>query len=225
MIRASFLAFGKALLFLAVAVWVLTGVVGCRRTEEVAPSLNQAPPKKAKQEEKTCPQPASAGGGDSRLPLLLLPGEYTLALPPPLPRDAGFYIDQDAADSLHNLVMAPEDIENGWGWAWDLFQVMPTELRPTFIDQVASVTPAWAWGRLDPILTNPGWGPDVLNVLYRRLLDLPLSEQLPRLLQLAKNSAHPCHERAQSLLQSYFPEVRPDQYEAYRMRIDAYRAP
>jgi len=225
MIRARLLVRWRRILLIMVTIWILVAVVGCCRTEDVAPRTAQPSPQKAKQQEKTCPQPASAGREDSRLPLLLLPGEYTLALPPPLPRDAGFYIDQDAADSLHNLVIAPEDIENGWGWARDLFQVMPTELRPTFIDQVASVTPAWAWGRLDPILANPGWGPDVLNVLYRRLLDLPLSEQLPRLLQLAKNSAHPCHERAQSLLQSYFPEVHPGQYEAYRMRIDAYRAP
>jgi len=169
--------------------------------------------------------PVWGDGKDPRLPFPVLTGEYKLGLPQSSLPTSNFQLTEDAADSLHNLVLAPEDWENGWGWAWDVFRAMPPELRSSYIDKVASVTPAWAWGRLDPILIHPGWGPDVLNLLYQRMLDLPLSEQLPRLLLLAKNSAHPCHERAQSLLQSYFPEVHPGQYEAYRMRIDAYRAP
>lgn len=162
---------------------------------------------------------------DPRLPFPVNAGEYILGPPPPIPPSGNSQLSEDAADSLHNLVLAPEDVENGWTWAWGIFQAMPPELRPAFIDQVASVTPAWAWGRLDPILFQPGWGPDVLNLLYQRMLDLPLFEQLPRLLLLAKNPAHPCHERARGLLQSYFPEVRPGQYEEYQLRIDAYRAP
>jgi len=165
------------------------------------------------------PEPENS---DPRLPFPVLFGEYTLALPPSFLDPVTISLEQDAADSLHNLVLAPEDWENGWGWAWDVFRAMPPELRSSYIDKVASVTPAWAWGRLDPILNQPGWGPDVLHALYNRMLGLPMSEQLPRLLRIAKNRTHPCWEQADSLLQAYFPDIESGNYKLYQRHIDSW---
>jgi hypothetical protein len=152
-----------------------------------------------------------------RLPLRLTPGEFTLAAPPaaliPPP------LDEDAADSLHNLAVAPEDLANGWEWAWDIFRNLPPDERPAFLDQIASLTPVWAWNRLDPILENPAWGTEVQQALWRRLLELPLENQLPRILQIARNPSHPCRDQAESLLRAYFPEISPGRYDEYYNKI------
>ena len=153
----------------------------------------------------------------SRLPLQILPGEFTLA-PPPEIIPVNFPAEEDARDSLHNLAIAPEDEENGWNWAWEVFCHLPAADRPGFIDEIASLTPPWAWDRLDSILQNPAWGTEVLQVLWQRLLDLPLELQGPRILQIAQNPSHPCRHQAASLLQAYFPEVPAGSYEIYRRR-------
>jgi hypothetical protein len=152
-----------------------------------------------------------------RLTLRLLPGEFTLAPPPSAP--SHYPLDEDAADSLLNMAMAPEDLANGWEWAWDVFRNLPSEDRPAFVGQIASLTPAWAWDRLDPILDNPAWGTEVLQALWRRLLDLPMENQLPRILRIAQNSSHPCHDQAASILRAYFPEISPGRYDEYYYKI------
>lgn len=153
-----------------------------------------------------------------RLSLEIVPGAFTLALAPAvLPNHVS--PGDDAQDTLHNLAVAPEDLENGWHWAWDIFRNLPPESRAGFLDQVASLTPAWAWSRLDPILQEPAWGTEIMQTLWRRLLDLPLDSQLPRILQIARNPQHPCREQADSLLRTYFPDIQPGNYEEYRVRI------
>lgn len=153
-----------------------------------------------------------------RLPLVIAPGELTLAPPFPATITPNTW-HQDAADSLHNMALAPDDVENGWGWAVELFYILPLDERPPFIDQAASLTPRRAWRLLDPILLDPAQCEEVLQTLYRRLLDLPPSEQFPRLLQIAQIPFHPCREQATSLLQAYFPEIPPGRYEEFFQKI------
>lgn len=155
----------------------------------------------------------------------MVPGEFTLALPPPPEFPEAYYTQPESFHPLYNLAVNPEDAENGWEWAWEAFLLLSPEQRPAYLDQIASLTPAWAWAKLDVVLQNAAWGPDVLRPLFQRLLDLPPQDQLPRLWSLAQNRSHPCREQADSLLQSYFPDVRPGQYQEYRARIDAYLAP
>lgn len=187
----------------------------CPRTAKPEPMERTADSLPASQE-----IPVWGDGKDQRLPFPVLTGEYKLGLPQSSLPTSNFQLTEDATDSLHNLVLAPEDWENGWGWARDVFQAMSPELRSAYIDQVASVTPAWAWGRLDSILDQPGWGPDVLHALYNRMLELPLSEQLPRLLRIAKNRSHPCWEQADSLLQVYLPNIANGNHGVYQRRIN-----
>lgn len=163
--------------------------------------------------------PPSSSDPDPRLSFPVLSGEYILAVSPSFLKNAPLSLEQDAADSLHNLVLAPEDGENGWGWAWDVLRAMAPELRSAYLDQAASVTPVWAWSYLDPILQNPAWGVDVQQALWRRLMDLPLEAQLSRILLIARNPAHPCRDQADSLLQAYYPDVQPGHYEHYQARI------
>ncbi len=178
--------------------------------KEVAPA---PPPSLSLEDEEANP----------RLALHLLPGEFTLAPPPSIP--SHLPLDEDAADSLHNLAVAPEDLVNGWEWAWDIFRNLPPDERPAFLDQIASLTPVWAWNRLDPILDNPAWGTEVQQVLWRRLLELPLEHQLPRILRIARNPSHPCRDQAESLLRAYFPEISPVRYEEYYYKINVPAAP
>jgi len=117
------------------------------------------------------------------------------------------------------MTLAPQDVENGWGWALDVFQHLPERDRAPFIDQVAMLTPLPMWNRLDPILDQPNWGAEVQDRLFHRLLELPLSMQLPRLVRLAMNPYHPSSGKANALLQSYFPDIRPRDYPAYLGRI------
>ena len=128
-------------------------------------------------------------------------------------------LTQDASDSLANMVMAPADAENGWNWAFDVFQQLPERDRAPFIDQVAMVTPLSMWCRLDPILDQPNWGTEVQDRLFHRLLELPLSMQLPRLVRLGINPYHPSSGKANALLQSYFPDITPQDYPAYLGRM------
>ena len=128
-------------------------------------------------------------------------------------------LTQDASDSLANLVLAPEDSENGLDWALDVFRQLPESDRASFIDQVAMLTPLSMWGRLDPILDQPNWGAEVQDCLFHRLLELPLSMQLSRLLRLAMNPYHPSSAKANALLQSYFPDISPLDYSSYYHRI------
>jgi hypothetical protein len=117
------------------------------------------------------------------------------------------------------MAWAPEDLENGWNWALDVFEHLPERDRAPFIDQVAMLTPPSLWSRLDPILDQPNWGPEVQDRLFHRLLELPLPLQLPRLLRLAMNPYHPSSAKANALLQSYFPDISPQDYPAYHHRI------
>jgi len=135
--------------------------------------------------------------------------------PTPIPTT----LTDDAADSLINMTLAPQDVENGWGWALDVFQHLPERDRAPFIDQVAMLTPLSMWSRLDPILDQPNWGTEVQDRLFHRLLELPLSMQLPRLVRLAMNPYHPSSGKANALLQSYFPDISPRDYPAYLGRI------
>ena len=135
------------------------------------------------------------------------------------PPSARFTLAEDATDSLTNLALAPDDVENGWAWALDVFQHLPERDRAPFIDQVAMLTPLAQWNRLDPILDQPQWGPEVQDRLFHRLLELPLPMQLPRLVRLAMNPYHPSSSKANALLQSYFPDIRPQDYPAYLGRM------
>jgi hypothetical protein len=128
-------------------------------------------------------------------------------------------LTQDASDSLANMVLAPADVENGLDWALDVFRQLPEPDRAPFIDQVAMLIPLSMWNQLDPILDQPSWGTEVQDRLYHRLLELPLSMQLPRLLRLAMNPYHPSSIKANALLQSYFPDISPQDYPAYHHRI------
>jgi hypothetical protein len=128
-------------------------------------------------------------------------------------------LTDDAADSLINMALAPQDVENGWGWALDVLQHLPERDRAPFIDQVAMLTPLSMWSRLDPILDQPNWGAEVQDRLFHRLLELPVSMQLPRLVRLAMNPYHPSSGKANALLQSYFPDIRPRDYTAYLGRM------
>ncbi|NDB96367.1 MAG: hypothetical protein EBZ78_09445 [Verrucomicrobia bacterium] len=130
-----------------------------------------------------------------------------------------FTLADDATDSLANLTLAPEDEGNGLDWALDVFRQLPEPQRATFIDQVAMLTPLSMWNRLDPILNQPSWGSEVQDRLFHRLLELPLPMQLPRLIRLAMNPSHPSSSRANTLLQSYFPEIVAWDYPAYLRRI------
>ena len=128
-------------------------------------------------------------------------------------------LTQDASDSLANLVLAPEDSENGLDWALDVFRQLPECDRASFIDQVAMLTPLSMWSRLDPILDQPNWGTEVQDRLFHRLLELPLPMQLPRLVRLAMKPYHPSSSKANALLQSYFPDITPQDYPAYLGRM------
>ena len=128
-------------------------------------------------------------------------------------------LTQDASDSLANLVLAPEDSENGLDWALDVFRQLPDSDRASFIDQVAMLTPLSMWNRLDPILDQPNWGTEVQDRLFYRLLELPLPMQLPRLVRLAINPYHPSSSKANGLLQSYFPDISPRDYPGYLGRM------
>lgn len=197
--------------------WVLVVFASCHRNHAPAPKISAEPASPSPQQEAVT-FIVSEGDVASRLALQIMPGEFTLAPPPgiiPVP----FPAEGDARDSLHNLAIAPEDIENGWNWAWEVFCRLPAADRPGFIDEVASLTPPWAWDRLDPILRNPAWGSGVLQLLWQRLLDLPLELQWPRVLEIARNPSHPCRDQADSLLQTYFPEVPTGSYEIYQRRI------
>jgi len=145
----------------------------------------------------------------------------TSGLPPipPTPTPIPTTLTDDAADSLINMTLAPQDVENGWGWALDVFQHLPERDRAPFIDQVAMLTPLSMWGRLDPILDQPNWGAEVQDRLFHRLLELPVSMQLPRLVRLAMNPYHPSSGKANALLQSYFPDIKPRDYTAYLGRM------
>ena len=159
--------------------------------------------------------PTVAPESPPRLRPILQPGELTLALPP-CPAAPTPSLDQDAMDSLHNMAIAPDDLENGWHWAREVLRNLPTQQQPAFLDQLASLTPARYWDRLDPVLYNPAWGQEILQTLFRRLLTLPLSDQLPRLVRIAENGTHPCRIEAESLLRAYFPQVQPGQFGEYR---------
>lgn len=150
-----------------------------------------------------------------RLPIPFLEPS-ALSLTPP---SARFTLAEDATDSLTNLALAPDDVENGWAWVLDVFQHLPECDRAVFIDQVAMLTPLSMWSRLDPVLDQPNWGAEVQDRLFHRLLELPLSMQLPRLVRLAMNPCHPSSSKANALLQSYFPDIRPQDYPAYLGRI------
>jgi hypothetical protein len=130
----------------------------------------------------------------------------------PAPTPIPTTLTGDASDSLSNMTLAPQDVENGWGWALDVLQHLPERDRAPFIDQVAMLTPLFMWNRLDPILDQPNWGAEVQDRLFHRLLELPLSMQIPRLVRLAMNPNHPSSNKANILLQSYFPEIRPRDY-------------
>jgi hypothetical protein len=117
------------------------------------------------------------------------------------------------------MTLAPQDVENGWGWALDVFEKLPERDRAPFIDQVAMLTPLAQWNRLDPILHQPQWGPEVQDRLFHRLLDLPLALQIPRLVRLAMNPYHPSSNKANALLESYFPEISLQDYPAYLRRM------
>ena len=138
---------------------------------------------------------------------------------PPSPTPIPTTLTEDAADSLINMTLAPQDVENGWGWALDVFQHLPERDRAPFIDQVAMLTPLSMWNRLDPILDQPNWGADVQDRLFHRLLELPISMQLPRLVRLAMNPYHPSSGKANALLQAYFPDITPRDYPSYLGRI------
>jgi len=135
--------------------------------------------------------------------------------PTPIPTT----LTEDAAGSLINMTLAPQDVENGWDWALDVFQQLPERDRAPFIDQVAMLTPLSMWNRLDPILDQPNWGPEVQDRLFHRLIELPLPMQLSRLLRLAMNPYHPSSIKANALLQSYFPDISPRDYPSYLGRI------
>jgi hypothetical protein len=135
--------------------------------------------------------------------------------PTPIPTT----LTDDAADALINMTLAPQDVENGWGWALDVFQHLPERDRAPFIDQVAMLTPLPMWNRLDPILDQPNWGADVQDRLFHRLLELPLPMQLPRLVRLAMNPYHPSSGKANALLQAYFPDITPRDYPSYLGRM------
>ena len=143
----------------------------------------------------------------------------SLASIPLIPIPIPTTLAEDASDCLSNMALAPEDAENGWNWAFDVFQHLPERDRAPFIDQVAMLTPLSMWNRLDPILDQPNWGTEVQDRLFHRLLELPLPMQLPRLLRLAMNPYHPSSRKANALLQSYFPEIRPGDYASYLRRI------
>jgi len=138
---------------------------------------------------------------------------------PPSPTPIPTTLTEDAADSLINMTLAPQDVENGWGWALDVFQHLPERDRAPFIDQVAMLTPLPMWNRLDPILDQPNWGVDVQDRLFHRLLELPISMQLPRLVRLAMNPYHSSSGKANALLQAYFPDITPRDYPSYLGRI------
>jgi hypothetical protein len=135
--------------------------------------------------------------------------------PTPIPTT----LTDDVADALINMTLAPQDVENGWGWALDVFQHLPERDRAPFIDQVAMLTPLPMWNRLDPILDQPNWGADVQDRLFHRLLELPISMQLPRLVRLAMNPNHPSSGKANALLQAYFPDITPRDYPSYLGRM------
>lgn len=135
--------------------------------------------------------------------------------PTPIPTT----LTDHATDSLINMTLAPQDVENGWGWALDVFQQLPERDRAPFIDQLAMLTPLSMWSRLDPILEQPSYGAEVQDRLFHRLLELPLSMQLPRLIRLAMNLQHPSSRKANALLQSYFPDISPRDYPAYFGRM------
>jgi len=143
----------------------------------------------------------------------------SLTVARPNPTSTPTTISEDASDSLANMAWAPEDLENGWNWALDVFEHLPERDRAPFIDQVAMLTPPSLWSRLDPILDQPNWGPEVQDRLFHRLLELPLPMQLPRLLRLAMNPYHPSSAKANALLQSYFPDISPLDYSSYHHRI------
>jgi len=126
---------------------------------------------------------------------------------------------EDVRDCLQNLAHAPEDLENGVGWAWDILRALPVNERAIFLDQVLPLLPLWAWPRVDPILLDPSWDPEVQAVLFRRLLETPFSNQAPRLVRIAANPYHPSKPQADALLQSYFPEIPPGDYPAYQARV------
>jgi hypothetical protein len=138
---------------------------------------------------------------------------------PPAPTPIPTTLTEDAAGSLINMTLAPQDVENGWDWALDVFQQLPERDRAPFIDQVAMLTPLSMWNRLDPILDQPNWGPEVQDRLFHRLIELPLPMQLPRVVRLAMNPYHPSSSKANALLQSYFPDISPRDYPSYLGRI------
>jgi hypothetical protein len=117
------------------------------------------------------------------------------------------------------MALTPEDVENGWNWSLDVFRQLPERDRARFIDQVAMLTPLSMWNRLDPILDQPNWGAEVQDRLFHRLLELPLSMQIPRLVRLAMNPYHSSSGKANALLKSYFPDISPRDYPAYLGRI------
>ena len=129
---------------------------------------------------------------------------------------------EDVQDCLQNLAHAPEDLENGVGWAWDILRALPVNERPIFLDQVLPLLPLWAWPRVDPILPDVSCGEEVQAVLFRRLLETPLPTQAPRLVRIAANPNHPSKPKADALLQSYFPEIPPGDYPAYQARVDGH---
>lgn len=167
------------------------------------------------------PQPGSAPLQLSFSPAcrILIAPTSVLTPIPPAPTPILTTLTDDASDSLINMTLAPQDVENGWGWALDVFQQLPERDRAPFIDQVAMLTPLSMWGRLDPILDQPNWGPEVQDRLFHRLLELPLPMQLPRLVRLAMNPYHPSSGKAKALLQSYFPDISPQDYPAYLGRM------
>lgn len=126
---------------------------------------------------------------------------------------------RDMRDCLQNLALAPEDLENGINWAWDILRALPMEEQPIFLDQVLPLLPLWAWTQVDPILMNPSWSYDVHAVLFHRLLELPLPLQIPRLVRVAFCPTHPSKAHADALLQSYFPSIPPGDYPAYQMQL------
>ena len=138
-----------------------------------------------------------------------------LAPIPPATTPIPTTLTEDASDCLANMALTPEDVENGWNWSLDVFRQLPERDRAPFIDQLAMLTPLSMWNRLDPILDQPNWGAEVQDRLFHRLLELPLSMQIPRLVRLAMNPSHPSSNKANILLQSYFPEIRPRDYPAY----------
>jgi len=84
---------------------------------------------------------------------------------------------------------------------------------------VLTLLPPWAWPEVDPILMEPSWGAEVHATLLRRLVETPAPILWPRLVRIATNPYHPSKPAADTLLQSYFPEIQPGNYPAYLSRV------